>query len=331
MRKMTQEFQYLTVLKQRLELTESEKRKYYQLQQGFEGEFKLDQMQAFLTTDTLSCIDDLVLGTNASCVQIDKLLVIDETAYVIDVKNYTGSYLFSNDEWMRNGLVLQENISEQLHNAMRAVRRIFHNERISLEVRGVLIFINPHAKIEIQGPVTDTILTYSEIVSWLLELSTKAQSQSNTKWQKALAKNTLPNFSCQRTLSVEKLNYLKHGICCRNCGSNFIEQTSYYIECQKCRHREPKETAYVRTICDCGVLFHQRNLTIDMIDKFFDKKASIRYLKFILTKHFKISKKAGRSTSYYNKGVIFDYWFEKQLIYFNNLEKRTTWKNKNFK
>lgn len=94
MRKMVQELQFLTILKQRSELTDNEKKKYYQLQQGFEGEKELDLLQNILTADTLTCMDDLVIRTHSSCVQIDKLLVMNDIAYVIDVKNYSSSYTF---------------------------------------------------------------------------------------------------------------------------------------------------------------------------------------------------------------------------------------------
>lgn len=329
MRKMTQELQFLTILKHRLALTENENARDYQLRQGFEGEKELDRLQQLLMKENLSYMDDLVLSTRSSCVQIDKLLVAGNTAYVIDVKNYTGTYIFANNEWVRNGLVLQENISEQLHNAMRAVKRIFHQEKISLEVQGVLIFIHPHAHIEIQEPVADTILHYQDIPAWFLNLLTTTDSVVNTRWQTALEKNTLPAFPCQRQLPIEQLRYLKHGICCRNCGSFSTKEERSYIECSACHDREPKETAYVRTICECGLLYHHLDLTVGLISQFFGEGVNIRYLKHILDKHFVIKKYARRATNYHNQGIIFNYWFEDKIVYFEHLEKRITWKPNN--
>ena len=326
MRRMTQELQFLKTLSERIALPKNDQNELRRLENGFAGEQALDRLQAVLTQEMLPCMDDLLLKANSSCVQIDKLLVVDGVTYVVDVKNYRGSYLFSEDEWIRNGLPLQENILEQLHNAMRAVKRIFIQEHVSLEVKGVLAFINPAANIEIKSEVSDLILTTRDISGWLLDLLGKAQAKSDTgHWQRALEKKLFPNFKYKRTLPSEFSNRLRSGIACRNCGKYHLIESRYSMDCLDCGHREPKETAYVRTICQCGVIFNDCDLSLAMLCRFFGETVNKRYLQEVLAKHFEVKFHKGRSTCYLNKGVLFVYWFEEKLDYFNGLEKRLNW------
>ncbi|HIY57120.1 MAG TPA: NERD domain-containing protein [Candidatus Tetragenococcus pullicola] len=328
MRKMSQEYQYLQTLATRIQLTTTEQQSLTQLQKGYHGEQILDTLQETLTQTKLPCIDDFYLKTNTSCVQIDKLLVVAGVAYVIDVKNYKGLYTYSQNEWLRNDIPLQENIFEQLHHAMRAVRRIFLSEKVSLEVRGVLVFIDPQATIDIQENVNDVVLTYQEIAGWLLQLASQVQPKDyayEKNWRQALRKQTLAKFPSPRKLPLQQLAHLKHGICCRNCGDNHLTETSFYMECCHCHHREPKETAYVRTICDCGVLFHDRELTIGMLCQFFGESVNRRYLKEMLARHFEVKRHSGSTCLYYNQEKLFIYWFSNKMDYFKGLEKRITW------
>lgn len=163
MRKKTQEQQYLETLSKRLRLFDDEKKKLDKLQKGYSAECSLDNLQEFLTKDKLPCSDDLYLKTDDSYVQIDKLIVVENTAYVIDVKNYSGKYTFVENEWIHDDLPLQENIFEQLHNAMRAVKRVLLQAGSDLEVKGVLVFMNPKATIAIKDPVNDLVLDVREI------------------------------------------------------------------------------------------------------------------------------------------------------------------------
>jgi len=328
MRKMSQEYQYLQTLSERKLLKKNDQNSLNHLQRGHQGEQAFDALQQALTQNKLPCVDDLYLKTNTACVQIDKLLTVDGVAYVVDVKNYSGKYTYFENEWRKNEIPLQENIFEQLHNAMRAVRRIFWAEKVDLEIRGVLAFIDPHATIDIKDNVNDIVLNAQDIAGWLLQLATQVQPKDyayNNNWRQALKKHTLAGFSCPRKLPLAHLNHLKHGICCRNCGDNHLIETSYYMQCPQCQHREPKETAYVRTICDCGVLFHDHDLTMGMLCQFFGETVNRRYLKEMLARHFEIKKHLGRSSCYFNKGLLFIYWFEEKLSYFQMLERKTDW------
>lgn len=325
MRKKTQELQYLETMKKRLGLTQRERRQLEKLEKGYEGEVKLDQIQTELTGSLLPTMDDVWLKTDRTCVQIDKLLVVDSIVYVVDAKNYSGVYHFSTNETLRNGVPLQENILEQLHNAMRAVKRTFLKEGVTLEVCGVLIFMNDMATIQVADDVADLILTTATLELWLQHLAEKVRGADRYLGKKALENNLSSAFKCKWTLAENRQKFIRPGLQCCKCGCQNLIETSYTMHCPRCNYDEPKETAYVRTICDFGVLFHKEDLKVKPLLKFMGRSVNEVYLRKMLKKHFKIKIKMGRNACYYNKGETFEYWFEEKKDYFESIEHRINW------
>ncbi|HIY56586.1 MAG TPA: NERD domain-containing protein [Candidatus Tetragenococcus pullicola] len=327
MRKKNPEYQYLETLSKRLTLFEKEKKKLERLQKGYAAECSLDRLQEFLTKDKLPCIDDLYLKTNESCVQIDKLIVVENTAYVIDVKNYSGKYTFVNNEWIRDNLPLQENIFEQLHNAMRAVKRVLLKAGSDLEVKGVLVFMNATATIDIKDSVADLVLDIREVGGWFIEQMSKISDQQDNSWQEIINRQKIEPISSKEVFSPKRIDYLQKGILCRNCNKE-QKRTTYAFKCPHCQGSEPKETAYVRSICEYGVIFCDKELLFKDLLIFLGSDVSKRYLREILTKHFGPKITHGVHVSYRNKVLIFDYWFANKMDYFQSLEVRTHWKPK---
>ncbi len=330
MRKKSQEYQYLETLAKRLTLFKDEKEKLEDLKKGYAAECSLDRLQNFLTEEKLPCIDDLYLETHDSCVQIDKLLVVDKVVYVVDVKNYSGKYTFSENEWVKNEMPLQENIFEQLHNAMRAVKRVLLQAGADdLTVKGVLVFMNPNATIDIKDPVTDLVYDVRTVSGWLIDLATKVTAAEDDSWCEVLKENSLKNFKYTKALATARVDYLKRGILCRDCAQVDTKRTRYSYKCYSCIdqsiHSEPRETAYVRTICEYGTIFRERDLVFHDLVAFFGSKIDKQYLRKILKKHFKLKVTRGQFSCYHNRGIIFEYWFEDKMDYFCSLEKRNNW------
>lgn len=328
MRYLPKELQYLQILSQRKKLNKEEGSQLRNLKKGYIGETWLDQEQLRLTGRTIFGMDDLDLRTDRSRVQIDKLLVAGDTAYVVDVKNYSGKYVLEGNQWTINGKILQKNILEQLHNAVRAIKRIFDKEDIVLNVQGVLVFIGPNSEITVLDEITDQIVTRENLSMWLVALEQKARTSTEADWQHAIAKEIIKNFPCKRKFKIDQMKDLNKGVHCRKCGSYHLMETSYAVVCLDCGEAEPKETAYTRTVCECGVLFHDRDLSLGLLRDFFGVKANISCLRKVLKKHFRIKNRAGRSSTYYNKGCLFEYWFKDEMAYFRNLEKRVSWQNR---
>lgn len=318
-RKMSHELQQLHILNQRLPLAD-EKFHYRNLYHGYLGEIYLDQLVETFG-EKFECLDDITLTFKKTTVQIDKILIANNTVLLLDMKYYQGHYIFQNNNWYKNEKILLNDIFDQLRKARRVLQNIFDQHHLPLKVEGVLAFMNPRATIEIMDNTAEKVLFYPDIPNWLYELNTLASKPTVKNWQEVLQRYCVPAFKSPKNIPVENIKNFKKGICCRSCHSFDTTEKKHFIVCA-CGHREPKETACTRTICEFGVLFHDHDLKRKPLQFFFGNAINPYYLAFILRKHFPVAKRAGHMSTRENKGMLFEYWFEDEMDHFHSLENR---------
>lgn len=316
MRKMCHELQYLQTLEKRCLLEEEAKQKLQKLERGFTGEVENDRIaNLFVASDHM--IDNFTICSDyGTIVQIDKLVISETTAYVIDMKNYQGDCQLENGQWTIGSLVLEHNILEQLRRAVRVVENIFKKKAVPLDVKGVLMFMNPATTVTIKDKVPETILSYTESASWYL--SHKQGPTRCKNWRKGLQKAMIPDVAHDRHFSLADISCLTSGIHCPKCGRFDMVESHNELTCA-CGYCEPKKFGYLRTICECGTIFYDHDLTLPMLRSFFGKDLNERYLKEMLHNYFEVAQRSARKTSYVNKGVLFEYWFINKGDYFNKI------------
>jgi len=325
MRKEAHELQWLETVGQRKQLTEEQRRALQRLQKGFLGEQQMDKLAKMFLSEKVLVIDDITLQYQNTVVQIDKILIIGNTVYIIDVKFYQGNYILQNNSWIRGGKFLTSNILEQLRKAVRVIENVFKEQQIDLQVKGVLAFLNPESSIQIKDQIPETVLSFNEIPAWLLALTQQPVNERYYHWQSALLQYRIDNYRTKCTLSSQEAKQLQKGIRCPRCHQFKVVDKRHTVKCD-CGYVEPKETAYTRTICEFGVIFHNQVLKLKKLKEFFGEQVDEHYLKHILKKHFvSIKSTPKKKFGHQNKGIIFDYWFEDKVEYFKNLEKRIDW------
>jgi len=322
MRKKSHELQWLEVISQRGGLHENEIKMYQRLKRGFQGEVSFDKMCQLFLEEGVEFLDDVTLRYQFDTVQIDKLLMAGNTVYVVDVKYYRGAYTYENNEWRVGSTMLSNNIYEQLRRAKRVVQNIFQEADVKVNVQGVLVFINPESSIKVVDAVQEATLSFGEIPGWLMGLP--GENIKIRQWKNLLRAFEIQSYRTTRVCGVEKLASLEKGIRCIQCGDFNVEESRYKVSCP-CGSAEVKETAYVRTICEYGLIMHDRDLTNQDLKAFFGG-GNYRYLKNIVAKHFRLKEASGNSSSYVNKGELFEYWFQEEKDYFDSIMNRLGWK-----
>ncbi|KFN93350.1 hypothetical protein TMUPMC115_0475 [Tetragenococcus muriaticus PMC-11-5] len=326
MRKKSHELQWLEIAGKRKQLDEEEQRALLRLQKGFLGEQQMDKLVESFLLGKVTIIDDITLQYQSVIVQIDKILIVGNIVYIIDMKFYQGNYILQNNSWQRGGKKLPTNILDQLRRAVRVLENIFKEHQMDVQVRGVLAFLNPDSNIEIKDNISERVLTFNEIPSWLLELNKQALEERYPHLQSVLLQYQIEAFRTKRQLTLDEEKHLQKGICCPRCHQFKTRQNKHKVICS-CGHEEVKAIAYARTITEYGVLFHDRELRLKGLKNFFGKDLQEAYLKYILHKYFiAIQSTTKKRFGHENKGLIFDYWFEDDMEYFKRLEHRKTWK-----
>jgi len=326
MRRKPHDLQWLETVDKRKQLNEEEQRALQRLQKGFLGEQQMDKLVENFLAGKVTVIDDITLQYQSVIVQIDKILVVGNIVYIIDMKFYQGNYILQNNSWQRGGKKLPTNILDQLRRAVRVLENIFKEQQMNLQVRGVLAFLNPDSNIEIKDNIPEKVLTFNEIPLWLLELNKQALEERYPHLQSVLFQYQIEDFRTKRQLTLDEEKHLQKGICCPRCHQFHTRQDKHTVVCS-CGHKEVKAIAYTRTVTEYGVLFHDRALSLKELKTFFGKDLQLFYLKYILKTYFvAIQSTTKKRFGHKNKGVLFDYWFEDDMDYFKQLEKRKSWK-----
>lgn len=324
MRQKSKKNQWLETIQHRRKLSKEEKEELIRLEKGFDGESEMDrQVNKFLAEDIL-ILDDITLEYHGSLVQIDKIIIVGNILYLIDMKNYQGNYRLENNNWYYEGKILPYNILEQLRRAVRVVIGILQDHGVLLEVKGVLAFTNRNSCITIKDSISEIVLQHADIDLWLSRLNQQSH-QSCYACKTILRQYTVEPYPCDKRTH---LNELQPGICCPNCHGFSMTESEYVMTCS-CHFVEVKEKSYARTICEYGVLFPDKDLRWKDLLLFFGSKVNTRYLKKILEIYFtpiRISKK--RNLGHINKGVIFDYWFADLIDHFEQMKNRKHWKSR---
>lgn len=323
MRKKSHELQWLEIMNQRNGLNEEEIKIYQRLKRGYQGELEFDKMCDFFLENKLDVMDDLTLHFQNNTIQIDKLIMSENTLYLIDIKYYRGHYIFEKNEWRVGQRILSNNIFEQLRRAVRVVQNIVHEADLKMNIKGVLVFINPKSSIEVIDAVHEEVMSYDQVSSWLMKMNNN-NADGNPQWKNILRMFEIENYRTTRACDEQRFKDLKKGIRCTNCGSFDVEEGWYKIACS-CGYVEIRETAYVRTICEYGVIMHDKDIKKKDLKTFF-KNYKDDYLKRMLAKHFTLKVSKGSKSEYSNKGELNEYWFDYNRDYFEHIIDRKNWK-----
>ena len=324
------DLQFLEVLDQRAALTGLEKNQLQRSVRGYQGELQLDQLVAtFFGHADLVC-DDLTLQFKDELAQIDKLVLVGNTVYLLDAKNYRGSYTFKQNSWYSGQRLLATNIFRQIDRACDLLQQIFQAEGLQLTVQRVLLFMDPRVKLDIQQQAVQQVLRYSEIPNWLTKLKREAEiypAIGLASYRRALAKYAAPAYRPEQDFAARADQTLRPGICCPHCCHFDWSFDRYTVSCRRCGFCQSKELAYVSTICDYGVLYFKHNLKRKELLRFLGEGGKEKYLRKQLKKHFEQLGSSKSHAGYKNYGLRFKYWFVGQEEYFAKTERRCKWKN----
>ncbi|WP_368646191.1 nuclease-related domain-containing protein [Alkalibacterium putridalgicola] len=244
----------LESLNNRMVLSSTEKGQYENQIKGFDGELSFDRI---LNESDISglIINDLLLTTRDTFYQIDSLLITDETIYLFEVKNYSGTYVHKNDSlYASSGYALQDPVAQAerkrayLHNLLI---KLGHN--IDIQVRAV--FIHPDCYIY-DLPKRETILFASQLPGHFKKIAGNLPKQSDENLNLAQQLITRHDDLYRPTnLPAYSFDQLKKGIRCFNCDSFSYSKSRQNIYCNVCGHKEAATKAIYRSIEEFKLLF----------------------------------------------------------------------------
>lgn len=325
MREKSHELQWLEILFNRNGLTEKEIEHYQRLLRGFQGEVEFDKLFDLLFDKKVQFLNDITIRYKNNTAQLDKLFCINHTLFIVDMKYYRGHYVYEKDTWKAGQTILSHNIFEQLRRAVRIVEAILYEANIELVVEGVLVFMNPESTIEIIDKVKEKHFLYEDTPKWFLDLRRSMNRTTHTNWTKIIKNFSIASYKTKQTCSQEQFAKMTKGIMCCQCGDFQLKMKKTIFICSCCGQIEVKETAYVRSICEYGLLLHDKTISKRGVREFLGEEKPDGYLRRILRKHFIIENKTNKFSNYENEGISFEQWFKDKEDYFKSIENRKKW------
>ncbi len=319
------ELQYLENLQKRVRLNRNEYAGLLSLKRGYHGEISFDKLVCDYFGSPELVLDDINLCCEDEVVQIDKIIITTGTAYIIDVKNYRGEYCYRENGWYFNGKIMSHNIFRQIDRAHDILEKIFVKTSVNLQIERVLVFMDPGMKLEIKQQLVQKVKTFGEVPSWLLDLqNTVGTNSAKLQSTVSMVTGAFNRYEIKRYRPLNDLgsHKLKTGIMCPKCGNFSWQQQRKYFQCSCCHFCEAKERAYVRTICEYGVLFFKHHLARGDLRWFMGGIVNDNYLKYILHKYFTLLHNKGRYSVYQNEGKQFEDWFSDKKSYFDQLQSK---------
>lgn len=274
-------------LNARKDLTVSEKFHYQNLEKGYEGEMKFDQLTESLLKECF-IINDLLLEFNHSYFQLDSIVISQNTINLIDVKNFSGDYYLESENLFNVSSHREyNNPIIQLKRSSALFRQLLQSLKFNFFVDSSIIFINPEFTLY-QAPMDQPIILPTQVNRFLKDLSALPSEMNESHRQ--LAKKLISLHQTKNPHSfVPKypIEQLRKGVMCPRCYCLTQTIEGKKCKCSKCGHVESLNSAVLKSVNEFKLLFPDQKVTTNIMYDFC-KIISKDTLGKILRRNFKI-------------------------------------------
>ena len=177
------ELRIYRALNLRMELPDDKKKYYHSIQKGFEGEVEFDLLTATFECDC-HVLNDLLFEVNNTKLQIDTLIIYQDTIYLIEVKNNEGDYCYEGDSFKTKSGLEVKNPLDQLKRSTSLFRQLCQKLGSNLSVEPFVVFVNPSFTLY-QAPKNLPFIFPTQLNTFIEKLNSKA-SKLNT-WHSKFA------------------------------------------------------------------------------------------------------------------------------------------------
>ena len=319
MRNKTLEYQWLHILCARGSGDDKDVQNLKRLAAGYAGECEFDDWLSSYGRPHWRIFKDIWIDAGGTT-QIDTLLVTGEGVYVFDVKNYSGALEYVDGKWFSGGKRLNKDIFIQLKRSMEKVNLMHYRMGRPGGLHSSIVFINEHNDVKIVDEVDVEVIMRNDIKRKIHKIADEENWNGSLDIEqvaRGVETFIIPCPYKPRELEDAEFERLRGGICCVKCSGFDVEVLRYHVQCG-CGHVESKEKAVLRTVCEYGVLRHDRELKLEEVYQFLGGVISKKHLSKVLRRYFKLIS-TGRHAKYENPRSEFDFVFNQYDFYYDRL------------
>ncbi|MEH7332758.1 nuclease-related domain-containing protein [Neobacillus drentensis] len=258
------ELRILRSLNTRMLLSPKERKRYWKLEKGYQGEVMFDQLTATFHSDKY-VINDLCLEFNNSFFQIDTLIISQETLYPFEVKNFEGDFYYDSGSFFTIGDEEIQNPLDQLKRSKLLLGPLIKNLGFPFPLDGYVSFVNPKFTLY-QAPLNSPIIFPTQLDSFIKKFD-QIPSKLNGLHKKLadqLISMHLNETPYSRSISY-KYEQLRKGILCFLCFSFMHLVGEKKLVCEKCGCQEDVVSGVLRSVEEIKLLFPDMKITTNLV------------------------------------------------------------------
>ena len=279
------ELKVFEALEERLPFSNDEKLFFHQLRQGYLGEQYWENLLVKRVEKSFFIVSDLRLQVSNQSFQIDSLLISNDRLYLLEVKHYTGDYIFEETRWFKIPSKEVSNPLLQLHRSESLLRRWLQRHSIHIPIESYLIFTNDHFFLY-QAPKMKQMVFPNQLHRFISSLHPKATMEINQqKLIELLMKQDLGEYPHPH-LPIFSFQSLQKGIRCHSCRQLSLISKQRHLLCLNCKVKESIEQGFLRHLTELQILFPNHKLTTKLLHDWSDQIVSMKTIKRLLDKYF---------------------------------------------
>ncbi|MBT2727136.1 NERD domain-containing protein [Bacillus sp. ISL-75] len=284
----SKELKIMRSLNIRSNLSPTEKKYFFKLEKGYQGELMFDLLTEKLQGDML-VINDLCLEINDTVFQIDTLIIAQDRIYPFEVKNYSGDYYYDTEGFHKISGTIITNPLDQIRRSKLLLLQLLQNLGYNIPVEPTIIFINPEFTLY-QAPLNQPIIYPTQIDCFMKKFD-GTPSKLNDRHNKladrliSLHSNESPYATRLPTYEYRKL---KKGMSCKKCDSLMISgEDNIIVKCKKCGYVETVESAVLRNVVELKFLFPDIKITTVLVYEWCHVVKSKKTIRRVLMENYK--------------------------------------------
>src|SRR5690625_267595 len=224
--------------------------------------------------------------------EYDLILITGHACYIFEVKNYKHLFILEDGVCKLNGQFMDKHIITQTIRCSKNLMQIFRRTSLDVKVRGTLVFIGEHSRIQIKDKVYDIDINQkNELRDYIQRIAREEKSSVKASTEAEQVIQSLSPYEMNtphpaEAISVVQSHSLIRGISCAICHNFNIHLKKNWVECS-CGTKESKEEAVIRIVCEYGLLHFTNSLKAHDLRHFMANQISENYLRKVLSRHFK--------------------------------------------
>lgn len=281
-----EELKLLQCLHGRMRLSPKDYSLFLNLEKGFSGEKKFDELLEHPPEEWI-ILNDLLFDYSNTLFQIDSLLFTGGCIYLFEVKNYEGDFYIEQNRWYTVPANTEvKNPLLQLQRSESLLRRLLQKLGVETPLKALLIFINPEFQLY-QATMNLPAIFPAQINRFIDKLKLKSQPAN---------KNHLMLADKLLSLHLEDIPYgrrfeytfegLEKGVKCASCQHFMDRLHRAALVCKNCGYKEDVELAIVRSVKEFRVMFPDMMLTTNIVHEWCSDIISKKKIRKILSNNF---------------------------------------------